>query len=52
MLLYMSPGKTVSEVNKVQNVMLYKHYGFDLLEEYIVPGRDFTIYAMLRKVGA
>ena len=40
------------ETQDEPNVALYKHYGFDLLENYIVPGTGFTLYAMLRKAAA
>lgn len=39
------------ETQTEENVMLYKHYGFGLLEQYVVPGTDFTLYAMLRKAA-
>ena len=37
------------ETLKKENVSLYEHYGFKLMEEVKVPGTDMTLYAMLRK---
>ena len=37
------------ETLKAENVPLYQHYGFKLVEEVKVPGTDMTLYAMLRE---
>ena len=37
------------ETLKSENVSLYEHYGFKLMEEVKVPGTDMTLYAMLRE---
>ncbi|MBO5736689.1 MAG: GNAT family N-acetyltransferase [Clostridia bacterium] len=36
------------ETNKESNVSLYKHYGFDLKKEEIIPKSNVTHYAMVR----
>ena len=38
------------ETLKKENVSLYEHYGFKLMEEVKVPGSEMTLYAMLRKI--
>ena len=37
------------ETNKEANVGLYKHYGFDLMKEELIPKTPVTHYAMVRK---
>ena len=37
------------ETNKEANVGLYKHYGFDLMKEELIPQTPVTHYAMVRK---
>ena len=37
------------ETNKEANVGLYRHYGFDLMKEEIIPKTPVTHYAMVRK---
>ena len=37
------------ETNKETNVGLYKHYGFDLMREEVIPKTPVTHYAMARK---
>ena len=37
------------ETNKESNVSLYKHYGFDLMKEELIPKTPVTHYAMVRK---
>ena len=37
------------ETNKETNVGLYKHYGFDLMREEVIPKTPVTHYAMVRK---
>ena len=37
------------ETLKAENIMIYQHYGFKLMEEVKVPGTDMTLYAMLRE---
>ena len=37
------------ETNKESNVSLYKHYGFDLKKEELIPKTPVTHYAMVRK---
>ena len=36
------------ETNKDSNVGLYKHYGFDLMREELIPNTPITHYAMVR----
>ena len=36
------------ETNKEANVGLYKHYGFDLMKEELIPKTPVTHYAMVR----
>ena len=36
------------ETNKESNVALYRHYGFDLMQEEIIPNTLVTHYAMVR----
>ena len=36
------------ETNKEANVSLYKHYGFDLMKEELIPKTPVTHYAMVR----
>ena len=36
------------ETNKESNVGLYKHYGFDLMKEELIPGTPVTHYSMVR----
>ena len=51
MLNYFDQGNQACylETLKKENVSLYEHYGFKLMEEVKVPGTDMTLYAMLRK---
>ena len=37
------------ETNKEPNVSLYKHYGFDLVKEELIPKTPVTHYAMVRE---
>lgn len=37
------------ETLKAENIVIYQHYGFKLMEEVKVPGSDMTLYAMLRE---
>ena len=37
------------ETNKETNVGLYKHYGFDLMREELIPKTPVTHYSMVRK---
>lgn len=37
------------ETLKAENISIYQHYGFKLMEEVKVPGTDMTLYAMLRE---
>ena len=37
------------ETHDEQNVLIYQHFGFDVVEESIVPGTNLPIWAMLRK---
>ena len=37
------------ETNKETNVGLYKHYGFDLMKEELIPKTPVTHYSMVRK---
>ena len=37
------------ETNKESNVSLYRHYGFDLMKEELIPKTPVTHYAMVRK---
>ena len=37
------------ETNKAENVRLYRHYGFDLMKEEIIPKTPVTHYAMARE---
>ncbi len=37
------------ETNKEANVGLYRHYGFDLMKEELIPKSTVTHYAMVRK---
>jgi hypothetical protein len=37
------------ETNKESNVSLYRHYGFDLMREEMIPKTPVTHYAMVRK---
>ena len=39
---------TYLETNKESNVSLYKHYGFDLMKEELIPKTPVTHYAMVR----
>ena len=50
MLKFCDDEKMVAylETNKTGNVTLYKHYGFDLKKEEIIPKTDVTHYAMVR----
>ena len=36
------------ETNKESNVSLYKHYGFELKKEELIPKTTVTHYAMVR----
>lgn len=36
------------ETNKASNVSLYRHYGFDLMKEELIPKTPVTHYAMVR----
>ena len=51
MLNYFDQGNQACylETLKKENVSLYEHYGFKLMEEVKVPGTAMTLYAMLRK---
>jgi ribosomal protein S18 acetylase RimI-like enzyme len=37
------------ETNKESNVGLYRHYGFDLMKEELIPKTPVTHYAMVRR---
>ena len=37
------------ETNKESNVSLYKHYGFDLKKQEVIPKSPVTHYAMVRE---
>ena len=37
------------ETNKESNVSMYRHYGFDLMKEELIPKSTVTHYAMVRK---
>ena len=39
------------ETNKESNVGLYRHYGFDLMKEEVIPGTSVMHYAMVRNPG-
>ena len=51
MLSFCDDEKMVAylETNKESNVSLYKHYGFDLKKEEIIPKTTVTHYAMVRQ---
>lgn len=38
------------ETNKSKNVDMYKHFGFELCEEALIPGSSVNHYAMLKKL--
>ena len=40
---------TYLETNKASNVELYKHYGFELMKEELIPKSPVTHYAMVRQ---
>ena len=40
--------KAYLETNKESNVGLYRHYGFDLMKEELIPGTPVTHYSMVR----
>lgn len=50
MLQFCDDERTVSylETNKETNVGLYKHYGFELKKEEVIPKSTVTHYAMVR----
>ena len=37
------------ETNKESNISMYRHYGFDLMKEELIPKSTVTHYAMVRK---
>lgn len=37
------------EINTEENVEIYRHFGFEIIEESLVPGTDVMNWAMLRK---
>jgi hypothetical protein len=37
------------ETHNQKNVPIYRHYGFKVVEEDIVPGTEITHWAMLRQ---
>ena len=51
MLQFCDDEKMVAylETNKESNVGLYKHYGFDLMKEELIPKTPVTHYSMVRK---
>ena len=51
MLQFCDDERMVSylETNKEANVSLYRHYGFDLMKEELIPGTPVTHYSMVRK---
>ena len=51
MLQFCDEEKMVAylETNKEANVGLYRHYGFDLMKEEVIPKTTVTHYAMVRK---
>ena len=53
MLKFCDDEKMVAylETNKASNVGLYRHYGFDLLKEEVIPQTPVTHYAMVRLPG-
>ena len=50
MLTFCDDEKMVAylETNKESNVALYRHYGFDLMKEELIPKTPVTHYAMVR----
>ena len=50
MLTFCDNEKMVAylETNKESNVSLYKHYGFELKKEEVIPKTNVTHYAMVR----
>ena len=38
------------ETNKKRNVSLYQHFGFEVVEEGIIPNINIHIWAMMRRV--
>lgn len=51
MLRFCDDEKMVAylETNKESNVSLYRHYGFDLMKEELIPKTPVTHYAMVRQ---
>ncbi|MBO5976451.1 MAG: GNAT family N-acetyltransferase [Oscillospiraceae bacterium] len=51
MLRFCDDEKMVAylETNKESNVSLYRHYGFDLMKEELIPQTPVTHYAMVRQ---
>lgn len=51
MLQFCDDERMVSylETNKESNVSMYRHYGFDLMKEELIPKSTVTHYAMVRK---
>jgi ribosomal protein S18 acetylase RimI-like enzyme len=39
------------ETQKEANIALYRHYGFKVAEQFIVPGTEFTNWSILRDPG-
>ena len=37
------------ETQNEGNIAMYKHYGFEVVEEYVLPNTTFNNWAMLRK---
>jgi ribosomal protein S18 acetylase RimI-like enzyme len=37
------------ETQNEQNLALYRHYGFEVIEEFVVPGTAFNNWIMLRE---
>jgi hypothetical protein len=50
MLKFCDDERMVSylETNKESNVGLYRHYGFELMHEELIPKTPVTHYAMVR----
>jgi ribosomal protein S18 acetylase RimI-like enzyme len=40
------------ETQREANLSLYQHYGFKVVEQFIVPGTEFTNWAMLRNTSS
>jgi hypothetical protein len=39
------------ETDSEKNYLMYRHFGFEIIDEYVLPKADIKLWAMLRKAN-